>query len=93
MKSRAACVIGLWVALCGFASAAEADRPNILFCFADDWGRYASAYARLESRPGLNQVVRTPNIDRVAARGVLFKNAYVGSPSCTPCRSALLSGR
>jgi arylsulfatase A-like enzyme len=68
-------------------------RPNILFCFADDWGRYASAYARTESRPSPNQVVKTPNIDRVAGRGVLFRNAFVNAPSCTPCRSSLLSGR
>jgi arylsulfatase A-like enzyme len=68
-------------------------RPNILFCFADDWGRYASCYAPTETRPSLNQVVKTPNIDRIAKAGVLFRNAHVGSPSCTPCRSALVSGR
>jgi arylsulfatase A-like enzyme len=74
-------------------SATAADRPNILFCFADDWGRYASAYAKHEKRPSPNLVVKTPNIDRVADRGVLFRNAFVNAPSCTPCRSALLSGR
>lgn len=70
-----------------------ADRPNILFFFADDWGRYASAYAAIESRPSINQIVKTPNFDRIAREGILFKNAFVNSPSCTPCRSALLSGR
>jgi uncharacterized sulfatase len=70
-----------------------AERPNILFCFADDWGRYASAYAALEARPTANHVVKTPHIDAVAARGVLFRNAFVPAPSCTPCRSSLLSGR
>ncbi len=78
---------------CCFCTAAETPRPNILFCFADDWGRYASIYAMHESRPSPNQIVKTPNIDRVAQRGVLFKNAFVNAPSCTPCRSALLSGR
>ena len=68
-------------------------RPNILFCFADDWGRYASIYATLEKMPSLNQVVKTPNIDRVARAGVVFRRAFVNAPSCTPCRSALLSGR
>lgn len=68
-------------------------RPNILFCFADDWGRYASIYATLEKTPSLNQIVQTPNIDRVAREGVLFRRAFVNAPSCTPCRSALLSGR
>ncbi|MGC3966252.1 MAG: sulfatase-like hydrolase/transferase [Pirellulales bacterium] len=74
-------------------AAAPAKRPNILFCFADDWGRYASVYAATESRPSPNQVVKTPNIDRVAREGALFKNAFVNAPSCTPCRSALLSGQ
>ena len=36
---------------------------------------------------------RTPNIDRVAREGVLFRNAFVNAPSCTPCRSSILSGR
>src|SRR5437879_2489644 len=78
----------------GLSQAAEGKkRPNILFCFADDWGRYASCYKGLDGRPNVNDVVKTPNIDRIAARGVVFKNAFIGSPSCTPCRSALLSGR
>jgi N-sulfoglucosamine sulfohydrolase len=68
-------------------------RPNILFLFADDWGRYAGAYAGVEGRPSPNQVVQTPHIDRLAREGVLFRNAFVGAPSCTPCRSSLLSGR
>ena len=68
-------------------------RPNILFLFADDWGRYASAYAAVDGRPSPNQVVRTPNIDRLARDGVLFRNAFVNAPSCTPSRSAVLSGR
>ena len=92
MFPRLAALFAL-LALTPFAVAADTPRPNILFCFADDWGRYASAYAATESRPSLNAVVKTPNIDRVAAKGVLFTRAFVGSPSCTPCRSALLSGR
>lgn len=68
------------------------ERPNILFAFADDWGRYASAYGRLEPG-GPNDLVSTPNFDRVAAEGVLFTNAFVNAPSCTPCRSSLLSGQ
>ena len=70
-----------------------ADKPNILFCFADDWGRYASIFAEFEKHPNLNQIVKTPSIDRVAREGVLFRNAFVNAPSCTPSRSSLLSGR
>jgi|TARA_B100000809_G_scaffold265254_1_gene323509 N-sulfoglucosamine sulfohydrolase len=67
-------------------------RPNILLAFADDWGRYASAYAQREGDLSLNQLIDTPNFDRVANEGALFNNAYVPAPSCTPCRSSLLSG-
>ncbi len=68
------------------------DRPNILFVFADDWGRYASIYNKLE--PGtVNDVVRTPAFDQLVADGVLLRNAFVNAPSCTPCRSSLLSGQ
>lgn len=68
-------------------------KMNIVFAFADDFGRYASAYARHDGVGGMNELIRTPNIDLVAGSGVLFLNAHVSSPSCTPCRSALLSGR
>lgn len=75
------------------ASAAEAKRPSILFAFADDWGRYAGVYAQIDGPGGVNDVARTPNFDRLAAGGVLFRNAFVNAPSCTPCRSSLLSGQ
>ncbi len=76
------------------ASAVAAEkRPNILLAFADDWGRIASAYARIDGPGGINDVVHTPNFDRVAREGVLFRRAFVSAPSCTPCRSALLSGQ
>lgn len=70
-----------------------ADTPNIVFAFADDWGRYASAYRPYDAAHSLNELIDTPNIDRVASEGVLFKNAIVPAPSCTPCRSSLLSGQ
>ncbi len=69
-----------------------APRPNIVFAFADDWGRFASAYAEVEPG-GPSDLIRTPNFDRVADEGVLFTNAFVNAPSCTPCRSSLLSGQ
>ena len=68
-------------------------RPNILFAFADDWGRYASAYAAHQGERSLCALIDTPHFDRVAGEGVLFTNALVPAPSCTPCRSSILSGR
>ncbi|XZE18617.1 sulfatase family protein [Pirellulaceae bacterium SH449] len=85
-------LIVLWM-LYVTTTAAAADRPNILFCFADDWGRHASAYGKLDGSGSINDVVQTPNFDRVAGEGVLFRSAFVSAPSCTPCRSALLSGQ
>ncbi len=77
----------------GSVTAAEKKRPNILFAFADDWGRYASIFAAVEGAGSINDAIKTPNIDRIAREGVLFRRAYVNAPSCTPCRSSLLSGQ
>ena len=68
-------------------------RPNILFAFADDWGRYASAYAAVDGPRSINRLLDTPAIDRVGREGVLFTHAFVPAPSCTPCRSSVVSGR
>jgi len=68
-------------------------RPNILFAFADDFGRYASSYEGVPGAGELCSFVKTPHIDRIAREGVLFSNAHVPAPTCTPCRSSLLSGR
>ena len=68
-------------------------RPNIVFAFADDWGRYASAYRPFEGPDSLNALIDTPHFDRVAREGVLFRNAFVPAPSCTPCRSSILAGQ
>jgi len=80
------------IAASGFALSAP-QRPNILFFFADDWGRFARIYAEHEHAGRLNGLLHTPNLDRLAKSGVLFRNAHVNAPSCTPCRSSLLSGQ
>ena len=92
MKHTLVLIATLGVSCCA-TFAAEPARPNILFCFADDWGRYAAVYTNVETRPSINQVLKTPVIDRAAREGVMFKNAFVTAPSCTPCRSSLLSGQ
>lgn len=82
-------LLGIWTATVH----AETKRPNILFVFADDWGRHASIYTKLDGPGTVNDLVKTPAFDRVAGEGVLFRQAFVSAPSCTPCRSALLSGQ
>ncbi|HQU93079.1 MAG TPA: sulfatase-like hydrolase/transferase [Pyrinomonadaceae bacterium] len=61
-------------------------RPNILFILADDmaWGDL-SCYGRPD--------YQTPNLDRLAAQGMRFTNAYSAAPVCTPTRVGFLSGR
>ena len=68
-------------------------KPNILFAFADDWGRYANIYSKYEGSRNICEVLKTPNFDKIANDGVLFLNALVPAPSCTPCRSSILSGQ
>ncbi len=81
----------LLAGLLGAADVRAQERPNILFLFIDDWGRYASVYADPQ-RPGPNDVVRTPHMDQLAEDGVLFANAFVGVPSCTPSRASVATG-
>lgn len=82
----AALGMGNWLAQAGETNG---KRPNIFFFFADDWGRYASIYKHF----GPNKTFETPVFDQFAREGVRFNNAHVTSPSCTPCRSSLLSGQ
>lgn len=87
-------ILLLMISACPSVLAADSDnRPNIVFAFADDWGRHASAYAVTDGEGTVNDAVRTPNFDQIASQGVLFNNAFVNAPSCTPCRSSLLSGQ
>ena len=63
-----------------------ARRPNIVLVLIDDYGWadtgcYGSTYHR------------TPNIDRLAARGMRFTDAYAAAPVCSPTRAALMTGR
>lgn len=68
-------------------------RPNIIFAFGDDYGRYASIYGEIDKDDRISQLIDTPNFDRVAREGVLMTNAYAPAPSSTPCRSSILSGQ
>ena len=69
------------------------DRPNIVFLFADDWGKYASIYKNIDGENSINSVIETPHIDSIGRQGIVYTNAHVPAPSCTPCRSSILSGQ
>ncbi|HCR30350.1 MAG TPA: hypothetical protein DIV79_10070 [Opitutae bacterium] len=63
---------------------AQEQRPNVLFITSDDLGLQLSCYG--------DEVIETPNLDALAASGVLFDVAYVAQASCSPSRSAMLTG-
>jgi arylsulfatase A len=68
------------------ASAVGPARPNVIFILADDMGwQDLSCYG--------NTLVRTPNVDRLAADGIRFENFYAASAVCSPSRAAILTGR
>ncbi len=71
---------------CESESVSTEMRPNIVFAIADDWGWPDAGVYGLP-------VVQTPTFDRLAENGILFNHAYVSSPSCTPSRSSILTGR
>ena len=65
---------------------ADRSKPNIIVILADDM---RAGYTGHEGHP----VVKTPNIDSLAAKGVVFTNSFATSPVCTPSRTALLTGQ
>jgi arylsulfatase A-like enzyme len=68
----------------GHAWAAEG-RPHVLFIALDDLNDWIGCL-------GGHPQTRTPNLDRLAASGVLFRNAYTAGASCNPSRTAIFSG-
>lgn len=69
----------------GAAAAAPGARPNVLMVSVDDMNDWVGC---LRGYPG----VKTPNIDRLAARGVLFTDAHCATPLCNPSRTSIFTG-
>ena len=74
-------IVLLWI----FAGAADGKPPNIIFVMADDLG-----YGDLGCYG--QTLIKTPNIDRLAAQGIRCTQAYAGSTVCTPSRGILMTG-
>ncbi|TKG90750.1 DUF4976 domain-containing protein [Puteibacter caeruleilacunae] len=64
----------------------QTEKPNILFFAVDDMADWVGC---MKGYPG---TVHTPNIDRLAQRGMLFTNAHCASPICGPSRAAVMTG-
>ena len=72
-------------AIAGLSSQAGPDKPNILWICTDQ--QRSDTIAALG-----NAHIRTPNMDRLAAQGVAFTNAYCQNPVCTPSRASFMTG-
>lgn len=74
--------------MCGLASlsAASASRPNVVLVMADDMGWGETSYNR-------HPILKTPNLDAMAASGLRFDRFYAGAPNCSPTRASVLTGR
>ena len=70
----------------GIVQAAGIKKPNVLFIAVDDLNDWIGCL-------GGHPQTKTPNLDRLAASGVLFRNAHCPAPSCNPSRTAIMSGR
>ena len=64
----------------------EFDAPNILIIMPDQWRGFDLGCMG-------NKDVLTPNIDRLAAKGLLVKNTFANTPVCCPARANLLTGK
>ena len=67
-------------------SPTDRDKPNVLFIAVDDLNDWIGCM-------GGHPQAETPNIDRLARRGVLFMNAHCAAPACNPSRAAVFSGQ
>jgi arylsulfatase A-like enzyme len=71
-------------AISGAQASAQTARPNIIYLHSHDSGRYLQPFGH---------AVPTPNLQRLASEGVLFRRAFSAAPTCSPSRSALLTGQ
>lgn len=98
MSTRALLAIGLCLLAPLTATGADAPRPNVIIFLVDDMGVMDTSVPFLADAAGhpkrypLNDYYRTPNMDRLAARGIRFNNLYAMSV-CSPTRISIMTGQ
>jgi arylsulfatase A-like enzyme len=87
-------LLAAWAQLIGLSAGSAAERPNFVFIYTDDqrWDSLG-VVQREQGERGRFPWVQTPHLDRLAAEGVRFRNAFVVSSLCSPSRAAFLTGR
>lgn len=91
MPCRSAFCCAQWIFVSAFLAtwganlAVAADRPNVLFIAIDDQNDWVGSL-------GGHPLAKTPQLDRLAARGTVFLNAHCQAPLCNPSRTSLLTG-
>src|SRR5262249_17421289 len=86
MKPGTLALAGAVLLLAGLAAPAAETPPNLVFVLVDDlrWDALGCAG---------HPFVKTPNIDRLAREGALFRNYFVTTPLCSPSRASVLTGQ
>jgi arylsulfatase A-like enzyme len=80
-------LIVAYVLCSAFVQATELHKPNVIVILADDLGWADTTLY------GKTSLYETPNIERLAARGMTFANAYAASPICSPTRASIMTGQ
>src|SRR6478609_5440871 len=94
MKRSYLVLIALALAVASALRAAAPRQPNFVFIYTDDqrWDAM-SVVQREQGDKGRFPWLKTPNMDRLAAEGVRFRNAFVVNSLCAPSRASYLTGR
>ncbi|WP_082063525.1 sulfatase [Draconibacterium sediminis] len=76
------------------AESKSINKPNIIIILADDQGWGSTSVQMAENNPlSASDFVRTPNLESLAKRGVVFSNGYAAHPNCSPTRASIQTGK
>ncbi len=71
---------------CRATESNTSEKPNVIYIMADEFGYYQPGFMGAK-------IIKTPNLDRLASQGLVITNMLAGNASCSPTRSALMTGK